>query len=90
MGQRADSAHIPREAMETWDEIVTKQLLEARCNVDLQVQDGESALYIVFRCTRPKRSEFNLAVRLHRRMFRMLHRRMPRTLGILLCCLEGR
>jgi len=31
-----------------------------------------------------------LAVRLHRRMFRMLHRRMPRTLGILLCCMEGR
>jgi hypothetical protein len=29
-------------------------------------------------------------VRLHRRMFRMLHRRMPRTLGILLCCMEGR
>ena len=25
---------------------VTKQLLEARCNVDLQMQDGESALYI--------------------------------------------
>jgi hypothetical protein len=45
--------------METWDAIVSKQLLEARYNVDLQVQDGESALYIVFRCTRPKRSEFN-------------------------------
>ncbi len=27
-------------------ESVTKQLLEARCNVDLQMQDGESALYI--------------------------------------------
>jgi ankyrin repeat protein len=26
-------------------ETVTKQLLEARCNIDLQVQDGESALY---------------------------------------------
>jgi hypothetical protein len=29
-------------------------------------------------------------VRLHRMMFRMLHRRMPRTLVILLCCMEGR
>ena len=64
MRQRADSGHIAREAMETWDAIVSKQLLEAHCNVDLQVQDGESALYIAFRCTRPKRSEFNFLLSL--------------------------